>query len=247
VAWWDPGALTLGLKPTFGVRRDDLIVKDVPRHVVGDGRGRYDRWKLARHEACAAGGVPSLVVETVREWSAVEDRVVLPPLAVDPGDVTIVDVLDARGGERPGGTGFGLLVHGVVAQASFDASAQERLELARVEARVLGMSDADAIEAASVVERLFAHDLLVRARAADARGACRRETSITCTLRDGLVVEGVVDMAFEEQGVWTVVDYKTDREMAAVGEDRYRRQVALYASAITQATGQPARGVLVRV
>jgi len=56
-----------------------------------------------------------------------------------------------------------------------------------------------------------------------------------------------VDLAFEEQGAWTVVDYKTDRELAAVGEDRYRRQVALYVSAIAQATGQRARGVLVRV
>jgi len=112
---------------------------------------------------------------------------------------------------------------------------------------VLGMSEAEAGEAAQIVERLFAHDLLVRARAADVRGACRRETPITCTLRDGLVVEGIVDLAFEEQGLWTVVDYKTDRELASVGEDRYRRQVALYASAIAQATGQPAKGVLVRV
>jgi ATP-dependent helicase/nuclease subunit A len=247
VVWWDPGALTLGLKPTFGVRREDLIVKDVPRDVVGDGRGRYDRWRLARHEARAAGAVPSLAVETVREWSAIEDRVVLPPLAVDAGDVTIVSLAYAREGERPGGTGFGLLVHAVLAQAPFGATASERWELARVEARVLGMSEAEAGEAAAVVERLFAHNLLVRARVADARGACRRETPITCTLRDGLVVEGIVDLAFEEQGVWTVVDYKTDRELASVGEDRYRRQVALYASAIAQATGQPARGVLVRV
>ena len=247
VVWWDPAALTLGLKPTFGVRREDLIVKDVPKQVVGDGRGRYDRWRLARHDARAAGAVPSLAVETVREWSAAEDRVALPPLAVDAGDVTIVSLAGAREGERPGGTGFGLLVHAVLAQAPFNATPSERLELARVEAQVLGMSEAEAGEAAAVAERLFAHDLLVRARAADARGACRRETPITCTLRDGLLVEGVVDMAFEEHGEWTVVDYKTDRELASVGEDRYRRQVALYASAIAQATGQPSKGVLVRV
>ena len=47
--------------------------------------------------------------------------------------------------------------------------------------------------------------------------------------------------------MWTVVDYKTDRELATEGEDRYRRQVALYATAIARATGRPARGVLVRV
>ena len=32
---------------------------------------------------------------------------------------------------------------------------------------------------------------------------------------DGTLVEGIVDLAFEEAGEWTVVDYKTDREIAA--------------------------------
>src|SRR5439155_12562168 len=40
VVWWDPtpgGGLKLDEKPTFGVRREDLIVKDVARNVVADG------------------------------------------------------------------------------------------------------------------------------------------------------------------------------------------------------------------
>ena len=72
-----------------------------------------------------------------------------------------------------------------------------------------------------------------------------RATSVL--LPDGTLIEGVVDLAFEEGGAWTVVDYKTDREIAASGEDRYRRQVALYVAAIAQATGQSAHGVLIRV
>ena len=152
------------------------------------------------------------------------------------------------GGEaRAGGIGFGLLVHGVLAQAPFGAARAAIEDLAAVEARVLGLSDDEAAAAAVVVERLLTHEILVRARAADARGACRRETPVTYMLPDGAMLEGVVDLAFEEAGEWTVVDYKTDRELAASGEDRYRRQVALYASAIAQATGQPAHGVLIRV
>ena len=89
--------------------------------------------------------------------------------------------------------------------------------------------------------------MLDRARAAAARGACRRETPVACTLADGTLVEGVVDLAFEEEGKWIVVDYKTDREIGAAGEERYRRQVALYASAIQKATGQPAHGMLIRI
>jgi ATP-dependent exoDNAse (exonuclease V) beta subunit len=105
----------------------------------------------------------------------------------------------------------------------------------------------DAVAAAAVVERVLAHDLLVRARRADARGACRRETAVTLTLEDGTLVEGIVDLAFEEDGRWTVVDYKTDREIATAGEEQYRRQLTLYASAIERATGQPATAVLVRI
>ena len=54
---------------------------------------------------------------------------------------------------------------------------------------------------------------------------------------DGTIVEGIVDLAFEEKRRWTVVDYKTDRELAADGEDRYRRQIAFYMSAIGRPPG----------
>jgi ATP-dependent exoDNAse (exonuclease V) beta subunit len=61
------------------------------------------------------------------------------------------------------------------------------------------------------------------------------------------LIEGFVDLAFEEAGKWTVVDFKTDRQIGEDGIERYRRQVAFYASAIQKATGQPTRGVLLRI
>jgi ATP-dependent exoDNAse (exonuclease V) beta subunit len=94
---------------------------------------------------------------------------------------------------------------------------------------------------------VLAHDLLARARSAEARGACRRETPVACAMPDGSLVEGVADLAFEEHGSWTIVDYKTDRELAASGEERYRRQIALYAWAVARATGTDVSCVLVRV
>ena len=239
VVWWDPGALTLGAKPPFGVRRDDLIVKDVPRHVVADGRGRYDRWRLARLDARAAGATPMLAVQTVREWTADEARE-LPPVAraIDVALVQAEKERDDTSWEGPaGGAAFGALVHAILAQASFDATREALDEVARMEACVLGLREGEAAEAVLKVERVFRHALLARARAAAARGACRRETPVTCRLPDGTIVEGIVDLAFEEHGRWIVVDYKTDREFAAGGAARYRRQVALYAAAIAQATG----------
>jgi ATP-dependent exoDNAse (exonuclease V) beta subunit len=244
VVWWDPGALALGVEPRFGVRRDDLIVKDVARNVVAEGRGRYDRWQLARIEARDAGSVPSLALETAGEWAA-GDRAARS-LSVNASDVAVIDVARSSA-DRPGGAAFGVLVHAVLARAAFDAPPDSLSEIAAAEAIVLGMTVEEAAAASGVAARVLAHELLARARAAMARNACRRETPVTCTLPDGTLIEGVVDLAFEEDGAWTVVDYKTDREMAVAGEDRYRRQVALYASAIAEATGAAASGILVRI
>ena len=271
VVWWDPSALVLGLKPAMGVRRDDLIVKDVPRHVVADGRTKYDTWKLSRINARDTGSVPTVRVRTVREHAADESADVARG-DVARGDVARGDV--ARGDvarpfqgrensgperaalqtiqierdqDRPAGAAFGTLVHAILARTPFDATRDVLEDLAAADARVLAMDDADATAAVAVVERVLAHELLGRARRADARHACRRETPVTLTLADGTLVEGVVDLAFEEDGAWTVVDYKTDREIASEGEEQYRRQLGLYVAAIERATGAPASGVLVRL
>ena len=262
VVWWDPGpggGLVLGVKPSFGIRREELIVKDVPRHVVADGRSRYDQWRLARADARAAGAVPTISVRTVREWTA--DAPSSPPAAAgpaarepaheaDPIDVAIVTIAGAGRSDdagRAGGAAYGALVHAVLAQAPFDAPRAMLEDIAAIEGRLLGLDERAAAAAAGTVARVLRHELLARARRAAARGLCRRETPVTCTMPDGTLVEGIVDLAFEEDGQWTVVDYKTDRELAAGGDDRYRRQVAFYAAAIARATGRPASGVLARV
>src|SRR5262249_53656473 len=61
------------------------------------------------------------------------------------------------------------------------------------------------------------------------------------------IVEGVIDLAFEEEAGWVVVDFKTDHELAGVPLDTYRRQVTLYAAGISRATGRPATGILLRL
>jgi ATP-dependent exoDNAse (exonuclease V) beta subunit len=61
-----------------------------------------------------------------------------------------------------------------------------------------------------------------------------------------VLVEGVVDAAFLEDEAWTVVDFKTDVEIAG-RLDEYTRQVGLYAAAVARATGRTARGVLLRI
>ena len=55
-----------------------------------------------------------------------------------------------------------------------------------------------------------------------------------------------MDLAFREKGSWTVVDFKTDRE---IEHDLpvHRTQVGMYASMVSAATGEPARAVLLVV
>src|SRR6185295_3506380 len=103
--------------------------------------------------------------------------------------------------------------------------------------------------ATETVNRALAHPLLRRAAAASVAGRCRRETSVAIHLEDGTLVEGQVDLAFLDDGEttsWTVVDFKTDFEIAGRLEE-YREQVGLYAAAISRATGLDARGVLLRL
>jgi ATP-dependent exoDNAse (exonuclease V) beta subunit len=205
----------------------------LPRDVVADGRTRYDTWKLARITARERGSIPSIRVQTVREHvtnvatEAQRTQSNSPSVFLEkefsvPISVTSVPLwLRDQDRKRFGGAAFGTLVHAVLARAPFDATREALTDIAAGEARILAMDDSDVAAAAEIVERAFAHDLLMRARRAAARGACRRETPVTLTLADGTLVEGVVDLAFEEGGEWTVVDYKTDREIATAGEEQY--------------------------
>jgi len=74
----------------------------------------------------------------------------------------------------------------------------------------------------------------------------RRETPVSWVQKDGMMIEGVLDLAFDESGETIVVDFKTDHELAA-GEARYRAQLRQYLNAVSRVTGRPASGVLFRV
>lgn len=249
VVWWDPGAsgFVLGKRAPFGVRREELIVRDVPKDVVADGRSRYDLWRLNHEDARQSSAIPSIRVATVHEYVADGTRSL--PQDADPADIAVVsvDVGVSDASRSASGAAFGVLVHAILADVPLDAGRSDIETLGAMQGRIFAATPDDVYAASAVVERVLAHDLLRRARAAEGTGRCRRETPIALTVADGTLVEGIVDLAFEEQGQWTVLDYKTDRELAIEGEQKYRRQLALYVSAIRQATGLPATGILMRV
>ena len=61
-------------------------------------------------------------------------------------------------------------------------------------------------------------------------------------LRDGdLLVQGVIDLCFLENGAWVLVDYKTDRCPAEELPAMYGDQLRWYARALREITGLPVR------
>ena len=265
VVWWDPGLLQLDVDAAAGIRREDLLSKDAPGEQVEKDLQRHRAWLRRHGETVARGSRPSLVVATATERARetpAEPGDEDPPRAPSPAPaVTLVEL--PRDPARPEGPRFGSLVHAVLADVPLDETAEPGsgaartaapgssrvAEIARLHGRILGATEEEVAAAARVAARVLEHPLLARARAAAQRGECRREAPVSMRAGDGSLVEGNVDVAFREEGVWTVVDYKTDREVGEAGgaARAYRRQVALYAEIIARATGERAEAVLMRV
>jgi ATP-dependent exoDNAse (exonuclease V) beta subunit len=231
--------LVLDAQAPFGLRRDDLIVKEVAPEVVAAGQRAYRDWRTGRDAAIGAARTPSITVRTATEAALAQAQ---------PADAVDVDIMQVAGaGERLGGTRFGTLVHAMLADVPLsDAGPDVVNRLAAAHGRVLGAEQSEVAAAQRVVADVLAHPLLRAAAQAAADGRCYREMPVTWRLDDGALVEGNVDLAYEHDGGMVVIDFKTDRELRGAA-DRYRRQVQIYASAIAAATGRPARAVLMKI
>jgi ATP-dependent helicase/nuclease subunit A len=149
---------------------------------------------------------------------------------------------------RPHGKRFGMLVHAILSLADLDADRTGVEAISELQGRMLGATPKEMTAATETVVRALEHPLLRRAAAAQREGRCRRETPVAMQLEDGTLVEGKVDLAFRDDATagWTVVDFKTDFEIAGKLEE-YRNQVRLYTEAISRATTLEASGILLRL
>ena len=204
--------------------------------VVADGRSRYDRWRLARTTRArparrrrspwrrCASGRQTRRIRCRPAPRRSRSRRLMSKAASTPGPMVPAGGVRRA---RPRGPRAGAVRR----------RARVLDTIARVEARVLGLGEPTRWRPRDRRSRLQ-HDLLGRARAAAtaARAAAKRRSPDAA---DGTLVEGVVDLAFEEEAAgwsWTTRPIVS----SPAGEERYRRQVALYASAIAHATGSRA-------
>jgi hypothetical protein len=241
VVWWDPHALKLGAEAPLGIRRPELIVKDVAPDIVESGLAAYNSWRARRQQAIVTGSQSSVAVQTVTQAAKTADEqsldTQLPP-------VEIVEL--PRVANRPSGRRFGALVHAILASVPLHGDSNAIQRLAAIHGRVLGAPEEEITAAVEAVHIALAHPVFANACQAARAGRCRREAPIAWRDPKGLLIEGVIDLAFEQAEGWTVVDFKTDEEFRG-NEPAYRRQVAMYASAIRAANGARVSALLMRV
>jgi ATP-dependent helicase/nuclease subunit A len=241
VAWWDPNILVLDVEENIGLRQQRILEADESGIEVARGEQFYDQWRESHSAAVAQASQPTIKIQTASAFAAAagfSERGLAP---------IQIERISRAGMERPSGRRFGALVHAVLAAVDLDASPDEIGGVTQANARLIDATAGEIDATVTTVRNVLQHPLMQRAARAK---AVRRETSLQHYREDGILIEGVVDLAFEDNtpdfSGWTVVDFKTDREIEK-SESKYRAQVATYVDAIHVATELLTRGFLLIV
>ena len=70
VVWEEPHRFEFGAEPPLGIRRSELIVKDVPKALVDEGLHAYESWRNARNAAVESAASPSVRAQPATAWAA---------------------------------------------------------------------------------------------------------------------------------------------------------------------------------
>jgi ATP-dependent exoDNAse (exonuclease V) beta subunit len=245
VVWWDPSALALEVEEHAPLRHRRILEVDPDNRAAAESEQDYAAWKKGRTDVLDKVSQPSILVQTVTALARSE-----PPQRLEDRPPVQIERIKRGDSERPSGRRFGALVHAILATVDLDAGVDAIRTSALVNGRLVGATEEEIDAAAVAVRATLEHPILRRASASAKNGEIRRETPVMLTLDDGSLVEGVVDLAFREEVAeltgWTVVDFKTDREITSAS-DQYAAQVSAYVAAIGAATGLSSRGILLVV
>ncbi|MHB2019442.1 MAG: PD-(D/E)XK nuclease family protein, partial [Candidatus Xenobia bacterium] len=193
----------------------------------------HEAWQQSRRNAREQGARPELQVVTVKEEA---ERA--------PGAPTVtVLTVPGRVLARPHGERFGTLVHAVLAAIPLQASPAQVAAQVRLMARQLGAPPEEMEAATACVIGALAS---APVQAAAGSLEVRREVPIAMPLEDGRLLEGVIDLTYQDQDGWMVIDFKSDLDISG-RLAAYQAQVALYVAAVTRSSGLPARGVLLQI
>jgi ATP-dependent exoDNAse (exonuclease V) beta subunit len=238
VVGWDPSRLILQVEEAMGLRQNKLLQADEKKLVSEHGIMVHADWSARREAMLAAGAAPSVNVATATELALSSPEQGLKFA----GEIVVEQT--ARNAGRPHGKRFGSLVHLTMLRTPFDADAARVTSVAASVGRIAGATDDEVRAAAAAVVAALASPLIRRASLAR---TVMRECPLMVRLEDGTTVEGIADLAFAEKGAdgdaWTVVDFKTDLDIAPRLEE-YRAQIGLYLESIRQSAGAAAAGAI---
>jgi ATP-dependent exoDNAse (exonuclease V) beta subunit len=130
---------------------------------------------------------------------------------------------------RTSSRAFGKVVHALLEDGDPERGAKGY-------AKQFGLALEDLPSAIEAAKNALNHDLTVRAN--KARRAYR-ELPIAARLPNGDLIEGRLDLAFETEEGWTIVDYKTGRVD--------KQQLRSYALALHEATGKPVKAIVLEL
>ncbi len=206
------------------------------------GRGR-ELWALA-----AAEGGDAVAARWLEERRTLVERAgerLLPVSATRLAARTAPPAAVAAG--VTGGRDFGSFVHKLLEWLPFDDTEEAAARIAAMATSLapsFGLDPRAAARAAAEVTAVLRSPVLERARR-----AARVWRELPLWFPDGAqLVEGVVDLVFEEDGQLVVVDYKTDAitsEQALTQAAHHAPQLQLYGRGLAQALGRPVRERLI--
>ena len=190
-----------------------------------------DKWQSKRQDVLAVQGKPASVAAT-RLADVVKDEA--------DADSGAEDMHASRRGR--GGAALGRAVHAVL--QSIDLETGDGIpDTARAQAAAEGIPQSHS-EIAALASTAVNSDIVRRAVAS---GRYWREALVAAPIGEG-VLEGFIDLLFEEDGELVVVDYKTDNIDANAAEyianSRYREQAGSYALITERATQKPVKDVV---
>jgi len=252
VVWWDTSVLPQASGDARARSKLTEFLKTDDGHVRSEeGIRLHHDWQTRRASVRESAGAPawSVVAATAYVSSVKADK---EPEVSEIGiketapafKVTVEKVnIDFT---RPHGKRFGALVHAVLSLVSFSSDPGDIVRVAQMQGRIMGANEEEVKAAIDTVRLALAHPLLKRAAVAASTGRCRREAPVTMRLEDGIMIEGVVDLCFQEDDKWILVDYKTDFEIEGRVEE-YAHQVRLYSQAISRAVHKPVESFLLRI
>ena len=232
VVWWDPQTLKLAAPASVGLRQQEILSAD-PVHKESPSLIAYRGWRERRDQISGAAQVKLFDVFTATETSE-------SPMGFQV-EVTAESI--EKPVDRPGGARFGTLVHTILRDAPLDAGRDALARLGEVHGRVLGALTEEVEAAIDATEAALHHPLLGRAGRA---GRVHRELPVILKLDATRVLEGVIDLAFEAEGCWHIVDFKTDADLAA-NRAHYERQLQWYGLALSRLNHAPVQAHLLSI